>query len=291
MPRVLAASDEPASNGVGLAYLVLSNEGSGKPLRSLMHELNTSQVSEVLSQLIDVNTALSHIHLPAFGSLTTFVGTRTAAPPAHDLATDDDEVTVAPLAGRGGCSELGPFARYGDYAAALVEQFIPQLQPWIAEKFASRLRCWGTAVRLADVADSNLTKPAPTLIHGDLNPGNILVSVASGHARITTMLDWELALSAHAGDESNLSLKPFNLTHAQRQVLGRLWKRAGLPRRGADSVYRNNSRLYKSTYTMVLSTHKMVHRSSLASLNHPYYKLASLEAAHDIDELLRSRSC
>eukprot|EP00051_Salpingoeca_urceolata_P001799 m.44177 g.44177 ORF g.44177 m.44177 type:complete len:417 (+) comp11684_c0_seq1:224-1474(+) len=281
MPRVLAASDEPRSNGVGLAYIVFS-VAEGEPLKGALAELTAAQQNTVFSQWADASRQLRSIRLPGYGSLDTRVGTLTAR---HDDSEEssDAPVTLAPLAGNALCTGLGPFDRYGQYAGARVEQFLPLL-PLASAHMGPRLRCWSQATAAGGRrygGDEKLL--SPVLIHHDVSIRNLLIVRGEGRigVRLSSVLDWEFALAAPFDDEAAFEFMVEGLDGDVLERFWQAWRGAGLPM--PDPRVKENSLVYQHTVTMA-----HLHLWGLP----PKITAKLLDDAHNnIDTLLRHRNC
>eukprot|EP00039_Didymoeca_costata_P022509 m.346861 g.346861 ORF g.346861 m.346861 type:complete len:412 (+) comp30528_c0_seq1:2-1237(+) len=238
IPKVLAASDEPETNGVGLGYVILSFERGAK-LKDVLPSLTEQQKRHVFRQWSEFSAELKKIELPSFGSFSTLVGTFTDL---EGNAHIEEEVSITALSGNGLCSHLGPFKNYAEYAVAKATQFIPLL-PQHSDNVKDIVTKWANAVLIKDRG----VIEQPVLIHHDISVRNILVHVdSSGNASLTSFLDWEFAMAAPFDEEAGFPFMLEHMTDADRDIFWEEWQSMQLPKPKPDDDVTQNLRMYES---------------------------------------------
>eukprot|EP01006_Ploeotia_vitrea_P011010 TRINITY_DN29304_c0_g1_i1.p1 TRINITY_DN29304_c0_g1~~TRINITY_DN29304_c0_g1_i1.p1 ORF type:complete len:399 (+),score=20.14 TRINITY_DN29304_c0_g1_i1:41-1237(+) len=102
-----------------------------------------------------------------------------------------------PLGHNAGCSRMGPFGNYSQYAAARIEMFYPLLPHKWKDMFGSRLDCYLQKVRAYNYTPSPENSNPVSIVHSDASIRNVLVE----EDRIEAILDWDFAMAAPVEEE------------------------------------------------------------------------------------------
>ena len=239
VPRVLAAlpavhgrfdtavhPETKAHGGEGLGNLELPEVmvmavAPGQKLKDVLarplSEVGRDVREKLITQWVGVFRQLRELHFNMYGSFGA-------------------DMQVVPLATNGGCSILGPMASYGKYAAGKVAMFLPLIEGGACrgdrfQKYVPQLKCLADEMaRYPGNAAHDALRPV--LLHTDLSIRNILVDPDPDNPRITSVLDWEFAVSGPAEEEFSFPATHAGLSTDDRKVFDRVAQAQGvtLPR-------------------------------------------------------------
>ncbi|AJE84465.1 hypothetical protein SLNWT_4089 [Streptomyces albus] len=159
-------------------------------------------------------------------AIHTYVGPPGGAPPTHPVAgllPAEADRLVDQLGALTGveCRQLDPAAAEADFSVWLRAELVRLVAELPAEsQEAARALGLPGAERLGEIlARHRVTAREPVLLHGDLNPWNLVRGPAPGEL---TVIDWEMAM---IGDPLYDLVRHLHLTPARAEIRQRMFRR------------------------------------------------------------------
>ena len=248
-----------------------------------LSEVGMDVREKLLAQWVGVFKQLRDLHFNAYGSFGL-------------------GMQVVPLATNGGCSVLGPVKSYGEYAAAKVAMFLPLIEGGACRadrfrKYVPSLRCLikeiarypnGTVGPGSRLDDNHIAARTdglqPILLHTDLSIRNILVDPHPDNPHITSVLDWEFAVSGPAEEEFSFQATYAGLSTDDRRVFDRVAQAEGVTM-PADVMSRADH--VAAYWDMIVFCHSHVWRDRPATVQTD----ALREAEKSLEGILERAGC